>query len=454
MSLRIRLIALVAIALAASLLLGGTIACLNASRSVGVEMTSALLMGRRAIDGAAASIAASPAPLHELESLIAAFDGNRHLRVSLAGKPAVAAQPAAEKSPFGQVPDWFVTLVDVKAQTDRVPVALGDRQIAEVILQTDPRNETLDVWNDFNNTLVVLAAFSGTTIILIYLFVGHALRPLDVLAAALEEVGRGNYGTRLEHRLSPELRALRDSFNRMASGLAEADANNRRLNEELLTLQERERSEIARDLHDEVGPYLFAINIDSANLERLLREGRGAQAADQVRLITAAVGNIQRELRAIVRRLQPVGLAEFGLRDAIQHLLAFWRQRHPGIVFDLTLAPGCDALTDVLDTTVYRIVQECLSNAVRHGEPKTVAVCIEMTSESNTGPDRVIIDISDDGGGITGTGAGFGLRGMADRVEALGGRFAFRNNPAGGLTVAVSLPVHRDIGMPQLAEQE
>ena len=77
MSLRLRLIALVALALVASLILGGMIACLNASRSVGVEMKSALLLGRRAIDSAAPSIAASPAPAHELASLIAAFDGNR-----------------------------------------------------------------------------------------------------------------------------------------------------------------------------------------------------------------------------------------------------------------------------------------------------------------------------------------------------------------------------------------
>jgi two-component system sensor histidine kinase UhpB len=112
---------------------------------------------------------------------------------------------------------------------------------------------------------------------MIYVFIGRMLRPLDRLTRALEEVGDGRFRTRFGGRLPPELARLRDSFNRMAARLADADADNRRLNAQLLTSREEERSELARDLHDEVGPYLFAIGADAALAARRLREDRAGK---------------------------------------------------------------------------------------------------------------------------------------------------------------------------------
>src|SRR5207247_8761203 len=97
--------------------------------------------------------------------------------------------------------------------------------------------------------------FCALLILLSYLYIERRWRPLCCLPAAMEEVGEGRYRTRIDGRLTPELARLRDSFNRMAARLVEADATNRRLNEQLLTLQDQERSELARDLHDEVGPF-------------------------------------------------------------------------------------------------------------------------------------------------------------------------------------------------------
>ncbi|HEX5318613.1 MAG TPA: ATP-binding protein [Stellaceae bacterium] len=437
MSLRLRLIGLVALALVISILLAGAIACYNASGSVGVEMRSALLVGRRAVENAAAGIQASPDPRRDLDRLIGLFRGNRHIRVSLAGDPAVAAAPLVETSPFGEPSGWFVRLIGVPSTTERVPILRDGRNFATVVLAADPHNETLDVWNDFNNTVIVLLAFSGLTILLIYLFIGRALRPLDRLGAALEQIGRGNFTMRVGGRLTPELSGLHDNFNRMAGQLAAADADNRRLNEQLLTVQEQERGEIARDLHDEVGPHLFAINIDTDAVSRLLREGRAAEAPEHLRLIGEAVEHVQRELHSAVRRLQPVGLAEFGLPDAIDNMIQFWRRRHPDIDFRVTVAPGCDALGELVDTTIYRVVQECLSNALRHGRPASIAVRVECAAERG----QIFLEIADDGSGMPDASSpGFGLRGMAERVRALGGRLTLGNKPGGGLTVTATLP--------------
>jgi two-component system sensor histidine kinase UhpB len=437
MSLRVRLIGLVTAALVISIMLGVAIACYNASGSVGVEMRSALLVGRRAVENAAGGIAASPEPRRDLERLVAVFAGNRHIRVSLAGDPAVSAGPSVETSPFGDPPRWFVRLIGVPSMTDRAPILRDGQPYATVVLEAVPHNETLDVWNDFNNTLIVLLSFSGLTILLIYLFIGRALRPLYRLGAALEQIGRGNFAMRIGGRLSPELSALRDNFNRMADRLATADSDNRRLNEQLLTVQERERAEIARDLHDEVGPYLFAINIDTDAVARALREGRAAAAPEHLRLIAESVAHVQQELHSAVRRLQPVGLAEFGLADAIDNMIQFWRRRHPDVDFRVRIAPGCAGLGELIDATIYRVVQECLSNALRHGRPTTVSVRVDGAAER----DRIVTEIVDDGPGMSDASSpGFGLRGMAERVRALGGRLTLANKPGGGLAVTATLP--------------
>jgi two-component system, NarL family, sensor histidine kinase UhpB len=328
-TLRFRLIALVSVALSISVALGGAIASLNASRSVRNEMKSALLVGRQTVENATDSVRNSLDPQHDLENFVRSFEGNRHLRVSLTGNPAAVAAPAVERSPFGEVPALFVRLIGVASVIDRVPIPIAGEPYATIVLETDPHNEMLEVWNEFNASLVVLALFCGQTIVLIYLFVGRALRPLDRLASALEQIGDGNYRTRVNGRLTPELSRLHDSFNRMASQLAATDADNRRLNEQLLMLQEQERSELARDLHDEVSPFLFAIKVDAANLSRLLSQGRSTEAAGHLRLIEEAVGHMQHEVRNMLGRLRPAGLAEFGLSEAIGNLVGFWRRRHP-----------------------------------------------------------------------------------------------------------------------------
>jgi two-component system sensor histidine kinase UhpB len=441
MSLRLRLIVLVTVVLVLSLALGSLIAFFNASRSVRTEMRSALQVGRQTIENAEDDLAASPDPRHDLGNLVASFKGNRHVRVALSGAAGAQAAPVVERSPFGQAPPWFVRLIGVAPASERVPIALAGRPYATVDIQTDPNNEILEVWNQFGDSMIVLALFCGQTVILIYLSIGRALRPLDRLGAALEQVGHGAYRTRLEGRLAPELSRLRDSFNRMAERLAAVDADNRRLNARLLTLQEEERGELARDLHDEVSPFLFAINIDIANLSRLLREGRAAEAPPHLESIAEAVGHLQSEVRSMLGRLRPPGLAEFGLGEAVRSMVGFWRRRHPGIDFEVAIAPDCDRLGTLIGTTAYRIVQECVSNSVRHGNPARIEVRIERLPADRGEGGEVQLDVSDDGCGMgESTGAGLGLTGIAERVEATGGRLTLSNRPGGGLSLSAVLP--------------
>jgi two-component system sensor histidine kinase UhpB len=256
------------------------------------------------------------------------------------------------------------------------------------------------------------------------------------LAGALGSIGRGDYGVRLAGRLPPELSRLRDSFNRTAGQLAGMATENRRLNEQLLTLQEQERSDLARDLHDEVGPFLFAINIDAANVQRHAKDGHLAPIAGLAAGIAEAVGHLQKQVKSMLGRLRPIGLAEFGLIEAIDNLIEFWRRRHPEIAYRCDIAPEAVGLGELIDTTVYRIVQESLSNALRHSRPSAISIAVTIEDR-----DALVVTVADDGQGMSAEpGIGYGLLGMSERVKALGGSFAVSSRVGAGLVVTASLP--------------
>jgi two-component system sensor histidine kinase UhpB len=150
---------------------------------------------------------------------------------------------------------------------------------------------------------------------------------------------------------------------------------------------------------------------------------------------------MQREVRSMLGRLRPIGLAEFGLAEAIASLVEFWRRRHPETAYDVSVAPDCGALGDLLDTTIYRVVQEALSNAARHGRPASIDVSITRAHDPEIGPEALVVAVTDDGAGMAETaGVGYGLLGMGERVRALGGRLVFGNRPGGGFAVTAVLP--------------
>jgi two-component system sensor histidine kinase UhpB len=443
MSLRIRLILLVTVALGLSLGLGGTLACLNAARSVQTEMNSALAVARRTIQSGIEGADGSPEWRRDLNRLVHSFDGNRHVRVALSGDDLIA-RPLVEAPPLGQVPAWFERAIGVPPVTARIPVVIGGQQHGIVAIETVPHNEILEVWDEFAESLLMLALFTVATMALIYLFVGHALRPLGRLTAALAAIGRGDYGTRIEGALPPELSRLRDSFNRMSGELSMMAEQNRRLTGELLTLQEQERSDIARDLHDEVGAFLFGVNVDAANISRALDGGDTDEIAAHVGSITDAVGHMQRQVRDMLGRLRPIGLAEFGLAAAIGNLVEFWRRRNPDILYVVAIGRDIEGFGETVDLVIYRIVQEGLSNSIRHGRPTRVSVSVTRRPGRDAEDEAVVVKVADDGSGLDDDAAlGYGLLGMTERVKTVGGRLSIDSKKGRGLTVTAVLPPPR-----------
>ena len=421
MSLQSRILVLVSAVLLVSIALGSAFAGMQARATLAAEIRAALLGGAQTVLSAYEDLPRSNHRARDLVQLTATFDGNRHLAATLvdAGGRRLAASRLSR--PQVRAPVWFERLIAPGFKPVRL-AAPGAGAREAVVLRAAPEVDIGAVWTELSGVVFVLGLATLCGLALVWVSVRAALSPLRELSARLAEVGRGDYRGRVRERGPVEVVELERSFNAMAGQLAAAGRRNWALEQQLLTLQDEERAEIARDLHDEVGPQLFAVSLDAQLITQLLASGRPEAVQDQVDAIQGGVGDIQREVRAMVARLRPPRATELGLGRALQDLARFWRTRRPEIAFVLDPLPPEADLGDVARDTAFRVAQEAVSNAVRHARPTEIAIVLRRSLAD------LEVTVCNDGvqPDASGKGGGFGLTGMGERVRAVGGRLEVR----------------------------
>ena len=154
----------------------------------------------------------------------------------------------------------------------------------------------------------------------------------------------------------------------MAAQLRSAEQQNQRLNEQLSTVQEEERAEIARDLHDEIGPFLFAADVDAQSIPLLLsRDAADDAAGSRSKAIRQSVQHMQLQLCGNRSGSDQQTPNRSRLNARGRAVVAFWVQRRPQINIQTDIEDG--ALPGGIEETGFRILQEGISNAIRHGNP-------------------------------------------------------------------------------------
>ncbi len=421
MTLRHRLIALIVLVLPLSLLAGGLLTYWHAVRKVETEMAAALAFGESSVRDAIASMKPSSDAGQHLARIVASFNGERHLRVSHTGSDGTIVVSSRVSRPNDPPPAWLVRML--AGPQHSVSVALpGDmKNSGQLWIVADPLNEVTEVWDDVTLKLTIIAGFFSLVLGLVYWALGRALRPLEDLSKALAEVGHGNFAAHVSESGPQELSAIYKGFNRMADQLQAAEKQNRRLNVQLSTVQEEERADIARDLHDEIGPFLFAVDVDAQTIPTYLERGAVQDATSRASAIRQSVAHMQSHIRSILSRLRPSMLLDLGLSHAIDQLVAFWRKRHPDIAFEVSAQQTSYGAK--IDEVAYRIVQEAVSNAVRHGNPSRIGIAIRADDGG-----MLRVSVSNDGKELMDNGSlGFGLAGMRERIAAQGGTLAISN---------------------------
>jgi two-component system sensor histidine kinase UhpB len=437
MSLRLRVLVAIALVLIVSSAVGIGLAGWQAGQSLREEFAAALTGGRQTVESAFEDLPRSDHPARDLRQLIATFDGNRHVAASLYAADGRLLL-TSHSTPVRAAPAWFAALFHPRIADVRIaPRVSGYRAI---VLEPVFANDVAAIWAEFVDLVLVLAVSFVVGSTLLWLTLGRALRPLSDFSAAFLRIGSGDYGAVVGEHGPLELVRLGRGVNEMARRLAGMQARTKALEAQLRTLQDEERADLARDLHDEIGPQLFAVNVDAAVAQRLIAAGKGIEAQGQIEAIQKAVAHMQRLVRDILGRLRPTELIELGLVAAIGELIAFWSARHRDITFDVRLVPDESAIPSALHETLYRVVQEGLNNAIRHGHPRRIEVEISLSADG-----EVVARVTDDGAAAAGAG-GFGLLGMRERVAAAHGRLAAGRNTAGhGWSVVARLPVNADV---------
>jgi two-component system, LuxR family, sensor kinase FixL len=255
-----------------------------------------------------------------------------------------------------------------------------------------------------------------------------------IIGIGREVVGRRKGGAAFPMDLS--VSEVRLAERRLFTGVVRDITERKRLEKEILEISERERRRIGHDLHDGLCQHLAAIEMMSQVLEQKLSP-RSREAARRAGEIAKNVREAIGQTRSLARGLSPVTLESEGLMSALQEL-AVNTEKIFGVACRLEGGPSLPVADQAVATHLFRLAQEAVANAIKHGRAKRIA--IQLTKDRG----RLILKVADDGKGFPAEippSKGMGLRIMQSRAGMMNGMLAIERNPGGGASVICSIPV-------------
>jgi signal transduction histidine kinase len=363
-------------------------------------------------DALNAALAASANPRATLEAFGHGLGSSEAIRFQNAG--ASPLEPRVHLSEE-TVPRWFIALLRVPQIGAVYPVIIGTDHVGDIVFSPDLSADIFEKWIGFlaivvsGSTLMLFAALSA------YLTSGSAVRPLGQLAEGLTRLRKGDYKTITPLAGPPEIRKSCEEANQLARTLKGLSQQNRDLLRKVVSVQDDERRELARELHDELGPLLFAIRANATALSESAPSG-DTHLVSFIENILKAAETMQQANRRMLEGLSPFYVGELGLAQSIQTLLRNARTQAPDLKLAVTIDSRLNEIDGVLSQTIYRVIQESMTNVLRHARASQLVV------KATLGDKKITIEISDDGIGLPSENAfGRGLTGMNERVRALDG---------------------------------
>lgn len=444
-SLRTRINLLLALVLALGLAANIARLVLEAGPRVQAEDQSVVRLARTFIDTIVAGLDEAPDADARLNRIVDDLNRLRHVSIARRGEAAgVSAVPdAGDHSGARPAPAWFVALVHPEKTTVSVPISIKG-QPGSLLITSHPNDEMAEIWDGIVTQLQIGTVIAIVLFLITSRVVSRALAPIRTLSDAMIKIEAGSYDTRVKPDGPPELVAICDKLNHLAATLGNAVGDKRRLAERVVSLQDVERKEIARELHDEFGPYLFALRAHASALTRIA--DTKTPTAEVVRkhgsAILEQVNALQQSNRRVLEKLRPAGLTELGLREALGALLRLWGESHPQVAIETVISPSLGDTGETADLTIYRTIQEALTNVFRHADATTVNVSVEPVElpSGSTARGGALVRVRDNGGGLRPDHKlGFGLTGMRERILALGGSLTIASGDH-GVTVEAMVP--------------
>jgi two-component system sensor histidine kinase UhpB len=444
LSLRTRLNLMIALTMLLIIGLGFLFAIHNARRSVAAEVESTLNLALQLIEAGLAERRDSPRPISEWLSQLRHIDRTRHLRIHILQPPQMLSDQGVDPRlrPHA-APAWFVWAVSPRpAVAERRLTSAGQPEI-EIRIEAEAGDEIAEAWTEAQGFLMLIAVLAAAVYALVHISVGRAFNSVGTILEGLEEIDKGDYSTRLPDFPLPEFRMIAGAFNHMATTLEHARDENRALTQQSLTIQEEERRYLAQELHDEFGQSLTGIKVMAAALRYAGRSER-----EPVEQIMAICDRLFGVVRGMMRRLRPIILDELGLHASLEDLIENWRTRNPEIELEFDGDERVDEHAGSARIHLFRIVQECLTNVLKHAYARHVRVALRLDESDHLSARRIVLEISDDGCGFDPgqPRRGFGLLGIRERVASLGGTVRLRTRPGTGVSLQVQVPSRAENG--------
>ena len=406
-------------------------------RAVHEEIGAANIVATRLLSRVAHSYGESAE--QDVQTLLRQLGRIRANEITLAGPNGaeIYRSPAATYKAGREAPEWFERWLLPHTPPHVVELPGGSR----LTIEANASRAILDGWDDGVRLLWVSAlAFVGLNV-LVFWIVGRAVAPLPAIASGLKRIEDGDLDYRLPRFHGEEAGAIGGAFNRMAESVqgrwkAEARLRERRELDELIEQRlHEERQLIAHELHDEFAQSVTAIRTLAVVVAS--QNSGDARVAEAAQLISGEAGRLYDAMHGLIPRLTPLALDTMSLAETLEGFVNEWRRRHTSTSFELRhdLSKEIDAS---ISLAVYRIVQEGVTNAVRHANPQRID--IEVRAET----DRVVVKVSDDGVGLPENWAKlghFGLRGLRERVAKLDGKFDVSNRGDGGVALLAIIPL-------------
>ena len=414
LSLRTRLLLPLGLMFVAALLAGAVSLQIFATAQLMEESEPAARSARAVAAALNGALRSSSNPQATLEAFARSLGASEAIRFRRLGTD-LDVHPPEVQTPLGTVPDWFVRLLAAPEFSTAFPVMIDGKQIGDIVFAPDMSADIYEKWIGF-----LAIACSGITLMLLTAGIAHfaarsALRPLQSLGDGLTRMRSGDYEQPIASAGPPEIRKSAEEANELARTLNRLSRDNRNVLRRIVSLQDDERQDMARELHDELGPLLFGIRANTVALLESIPSGEAALSG-AAEGILQSVETLQHANRRILDRLRPLYIQELGLERSIQTLLQNVKAQATDLKVTSQIDTTLNEVDGLLSQTIYRVIQEAVTNVLRHARANTMLVAAAINDR------EVIVEISDDGIGFPADRMfGRGLTGMLERVRALSG---------------------------------
>ena len=351
---------------------------------------------------------------------ISELSGIRHLKIQFFDQNDILLEETlntlAEIKP---PPTWFINLIESlsdKIFFSKINIEQRGELTGYILIKPEPIYEYAEIWQQIKVGLWIILSFLILINFVVLILFSHMIKPINKIIEGFEKLETGNFKSKIKKSNILELDIIGKKFNSMIDNLRKSNNKIHKLSQNLIDVQEQEKSELARDLHDELGQSLTALQAEAASISKSTKKKSRDEAIFNVIKLSK---NMMLSTREIIKKLNLGLIEDLGFESALIDLFENWKRRFMGVKFEYFIDErAINKITKKKTAHLYRIFQEALTNISKHSSPKAIQISIRYIENSN----KIKILISNDGiNNDSSNQEGLGLIGIAERVDQIQG---------------------------------